>query len=490
MAAPAGFSDLINRKYDIMQTDASNRGALEQAQAGQINALTPSEVALKDAQAYTTRQQGSTLKPLADASIAHTLQGEIPLAQAQAGYYGAQGNLTGAEAGYYGAQTRHLDWDNEEQSLPNKYQLYNGLINKGFGLSGSTLQAPAPLSSGNTSLSVTDPVGLANARRQRQGQGYSFAAGTAYVPSRPFPSEDTRNEENRQANFALNPGQRASRDVANYNDYTSHYAAGTPSVPPKGANVRQPQPQPQPMAAPPPGVHPLAHLVAHAMQTLHAAGGATTVLPAPPPPAPGPGQTITSGSWNPADLGGNTPNPNGQNQSLRRSLGMVRAAGGATQIDPIAGQGGSWSGPTAGPTTPPAPPPVAYPLPPGTPAGPTFGKRVRAAGGATAIPAKGGAAKVPGKGPQNKDSVPATLAPGEAVLNAGAANHMGRGAIAMLNSLGAAHMAAQGAPPETPPTANGVPMRPPGRGMPPAKKPAPKAAGKPPQKVAAKAGAK
>jgi hypothetical protein len=409
MPAPAGFSDLINRKYDIMQQEASDRGALEQAQAQQLGALTPSEIALRGAQTYATTQQGRSVMPLADASIAHTLQGEIPLAQAQTGYYGAQSNLSGAEAGYYGAQSRHLDWDNEPVHPFVQHQLYTGLSNKGYGLGGSTLQNPGG-----------DPNGI-------NIQGTDVSRGTSMTTMSPV---DDNNASVTDSPEVLNAKrQRAAQGY--------HFAAGTPSVPPQGAHMKQPQAAP-PSPMPPPGVHPLAHVVAHAMQALHAAGGATTVVVQ--PPAPAPGQTVTNGSWNPADLSGNTPNPNGQNQSLRRGLGMVKAAGGATTIN-----------------------------------------------------AKGGTAKVPGKGPPNVDSVPATLAPQEAVLNAGAAQHMGRGAIAMLNSLGAQKMAAQGMPPATPPSPNGTmgPARTPGRGMPPPKKAAPKPGAKgPPQKVAAKAGAK
>ena len=51
-----------------------------------------------------------------------------------------------------------------------------------------------------------------------------------------------------------------------------------------------------------------------------------------------------------------------------------------------------------------------------------------------------GTAKVPGKGSSKVDSVPAKLAPDEAVLNAGAADHMGRPMIDALNALGAAKM--------------------------------------------------
>ncbi|MDR3427799.1 hypothetical protein [Silvimonas sp.] len=74
-----------------------------------------------------------------------------------------------------------------------------------------------------------------------------------------------------------------------------------------------------------------------------------------------------------------------------------------------------------------------------------------------------GTAKVPGKGKPNKDTVPAMLAPGEAVLNQGAADHVGRNLIDVLNAIGAHKMAQQGNPPPGPggapvPAAGGMPQ--------------------------------
>lgn len=51
-----------------------------------------------------------------------------------------------------------------------------------------------------------------------------------------------------------------------------------------------------------------------------------------------------------------------------------------------------------------------------------------------------GTARVPGTGSPTKDTVPAKLAPGEAVLNKPAADILGRGLIAALNAKGAARM--------------------------------------------------
>lgn len=53
---------------------------------------------------------------------------------------------------------------------------------------------------------------------------------------------------------------------------------------------------------------------------------------------------------------------------------------------------------------------------------------------------KRGIARVPGKGNGMKDTVKAKLAPGEAVLNKAAADHMGRGLIGALNKAGAQRM--------------------------------------------------
>lgn len=401
--APAGFSDLINRKYDILQQTADSEAGLRGAQAAGITGALPSENALRGAQAFSTTQQGKTLAPLADASIASTYAG-IPTQTAQAGLIGAQTGLVGAQAGEVGFNTTRPANDFE---LGSDYDQRLASRNFGLGFGGS--------------LTPTDP------NRKIKPVGQQF------------------------------------------------FSAGTANVQPKGKGT----PEPQPMAAPM-GMT-MQDVIAHAMGAVHAAGGATTVLPTPPLPAgPAPGQTITNGTWG-------SPTPN---QDLRKQMGMgVKAAGGATDVKPVPapGQtttGGSWNPADLGGNTP-------------NPNGQNqslrrgLGMGVKAAGGATAIPYKGGTAKVPGKGAPNVDSVPATLAPQEAVLNQGAADHLGRGTIAALNALGAAKMAAHGMPPATPPTAHGVMA--PARGAPKPKSAAPARGAPAPKakpKVAMKAGRK
>lgn len=90
---------------------------------------------------------------------------------------------------------------------------------------------------------------------------------------------------------------------------------------------------------------------------------------------------------------------------------------------------GSWEGPV-----------VSAPTPTSTLASQAGIKRV------PRIPLSKGTAKVPGKGSGNVDTVPAELAPGEAVLNKHAAEHMGRGLIGVLNALGNAKAEAKKAP--------------------------------------------
>lgn len=57
---------------------------------------------------------------------------------------------------------------------------------------------------------------------------------------------------------------------------------------------------------------------------------------------------------------------------------------------------------------------------------------------------KSGKTKVPGKGDGKTDTVPSMLAPGEAVLNKAAAEHLGRDTIGLLNAIGEVKMGMDG----------------------------------------------
>lgn len=360
-----GDAELLQRKYDQQQQTIDSETALRTAQATGITGALDSENAVRRAQAYSTTQQGSTLQPLAEASIAATQQGQIPLEQAQ--------------AGLVGAQQREVDFGQEEAHPLSRLNYLNQVSQSpGFGLGAGVVR------------------------------GLPEDAGTGAGPASSNSSYDPNDPNNKIRPIGAAGG-------------------ATDVQAPKGKTVKAPpEPQvgnsPQPVMAPMtlPAFDPHA-ILAHAT-TLHAAGGATTVMPPQPAPAPPPkpGDTQTSGNWG----------TGGQNQNLRAQMGMgIKAAGGATDVE-----GASFAG---------------------------------------------GTSKVPGAGPQNVDKVPATLAPGEAVLNAGAAHHMGRGAISVLNAIGAHTMAAAGMPPQTPPTAHGMPA--PARGAPaPAKGKGPPARGAPP----------
>lgn len=90
----------------------------------------------------------------------------------------------------------------------------------------------------------------------------------------------------------------------------------------------------------------------------------------------------------------------------------------------------------ARPVTPPAPPPPPKPM-----QGPqTLSQTAAGTSRVPAVKAQAGMTRVPGQGPSNVDSVPAMLAPEEAVLNAPAADMVGRGLIEALNQIGAMKM--------------------------------------------------
>jgi hypothetical protein len=470
------FADALNRKYAVQETNANSERDLREAQATGIAASQSSENAARLAQANLANQNAATTKPLADASIAGT--------NSLIGLQGRQGALYGAQGQLFGAQARGVNegFNPAHPFLLANYHTQTNPVNAG-GI--PTPRAP------DSSDDATQDADQDRTSIDVYGAGAQlFSAGTANVQPRGTP-------------MAQQP------------------------LPPPGVSPNTPQvadlsgsfPQPGDVAS---AMHSIVH---HAMSALalHAAGGMTSV-PTPQAPqvptgqAPAPGQTVTNGQWGP-----------GQNQTLRERMGYgVKAAGGATNVQnpmsfpekmmeidqnyahAVQGTDNSYNSmhnPNPG---------AMYgggAMPPyGNAAAqanmvakePVWGDLASRITGVGLIPARGrsagvepgnmsgmgsdgypaanptpksgvrpkgyseGTAKVPGKGNPGVDKVPAILAPGEAVLNQGAANHMGRGAIAALNALGAHAMAAQGTPPSMPPTAHGTPgpMAPPTGGPP------------------------
>ncbi len=441
MAAPPGFADLLGRKYDILQNTATSEAGLRAAQAQGITGSLDSENALRNAQAFSTTEQGKTFGPLSQASIAHTYQGEIPLEQSQAGLYNTEGQVQ---------QFNTL----RPASIAERTNYFGSQGQGAFGL----LSPGGGGGAAYTGMGDTPGYGAGNYSPGSNKLQLIGSAGGATDVQKPGMSQPTMGAPAPQPHVA--PTAQGGMDI---HSIIAHalgvlHAAG-------GATIIAPQPQPAPAPPPGPGQTQTSGDWGTGGQNqnlrkqmgygggVKAAGGATTVQPQPTPTVPAPGQTVTNGTW-----GAPTPN-----QDLRKQMGYggVKAAGGATDIDQSMAAG----------------PPMPYP---------------QYDSGAESF-AKG-TSKVPGKGPSNKDSVPAVLAPGEAVLNSGAAQHMGRGAIAALNALGAHAMAQAGAAPETPPTANGVPMAAPPRGMPAPKGPPgrgmPPKGALPPAKAAAKPAAK
>ena len=93
---PAGFEDFLTQKYNIQKQEATNRGNLENAQAGAITGALGTENALRAAQANETNTRTSTLQPLAQSSIASTQAG-IGETQARTGLYNTQSHVAGLD---------------------------------------------------------------------------------------------------------------------------------------------------------------------------------------------------------------------------------------------------------------------------------------------------------------------------------------------------------------------------------------------------------
>ena len=89
---PAGFEDFLTQKYNIQRQEATNRGNLENAQAGAITGALGTENALRTAQANETNTRASTLQPLAQSTIASTQAG-IGETQARTGLYGTEARV-------------------------------------------------------------------------------------------------------------------------------------------------------------------------------------------------------------------------------------------------------------------------------------------------------------------------------------------------------------------------------------------------------------
>lgn len=194
---PADIMQAVDRKYDILQQNASSEAGLRNAQADALTQSTPFENALKAAQARNTDATTRTIGPLAQASIASTTAG-IGETGARSRLYGSQAGLIGAQtqdiqsgqvplgdvgADYYTKQTKA----NGRVFAPETHPLLNGT-----GL-------PATPSSGVTMTPVGAPAS-ASGQIELQGgdtqQGHydengnwvmKFARGTSKVPGRGMP---------------------------------------------------------------------------------------------------------------------------------------------------------------------------------------------------------------------------------------------------------------------------------------------------------------
>lgn len=393
----AGIDGWLARKYQIQQEQADAASRLQGAQAANITASTPSEIALRRAQAFQTNQQGLTTGPLAEASIAATHAG-VGETQARTGFYGAQTrqvNDTLAPIGDLGASALY-------RGMQQTYAPDGGFSSIG---SGPISGVPA---GGLSSLPSPTPDITAN---RPSNYGVTEIGGTSSMD---------RNDERHYARGTSNVTQ---------NRGVPAYAFGT-------RNVATPPLRPAPTPVPETG---------------------TTGTPA----GPGPGQTVTSGDWG----------SGGQNQNLRKLLGYAAGtdyvkgmdwgsqlpafnydraiegsyAKGTSKVAHHGGHRGGGGGPPMPVPGMMAPAMASSNAPAPVQAGPAMpGPQIAPPGGqpglAAMLQAASGANRVPGQGNGRTDTVPAMLAPGEAVLNRGAAENVGRDKIAKANAVGARKM--------------------------------------------------
>lgn len=310
-----GMDGWLARKYNIQEESADANAALARAQAGATESRSPFENALLNAQANQTQQQASTLRPLANASIAATTAG-IGETHARSGLYGAETASTYdglAPIGTLGAQG-----------------LYRGMQNFSGGDGGPNAGSSSPAASSAPQRSITDPTptitagGVGSLERSSFGDGsdptnpYStrfrrYASGTARVPipagpgpgqtitggtwEPPPPPAPTPNQDLRAKMFGQLP-RAFAKGTAKVSHGGGGHGKGKGSKPASPAlmpppNMMMPPGPPggmpapaQPMAAmpgggpvaPPPGLPPgLAGM-------LQAAMGAAQVPGMPPPP--------------------------------------------------------------------------------------------------------------------------------------------------------------------------------------------------------------
>lgn len=391
MAAPVGFGNLINRKYDIQERQGDAAAELARANAANITAATPFENALRSAQARETNQRAGTLTPLSEASIRQSDAGARE-AGARAGYYGAQSGLAGSQSGLVDAQA---------QAQLSRLSPTPDIAN--VGLFRTTQQTYAP--DGGSQAQVPDNT-LQSTYRARQQPGFTATAGAPIsgVPAGGLTSHATSGvQDSNLIGGALARGPSSSPvngqggiQIKDPNDFTA-FNRGTSMV---------------------------------------------------EKPVPAPGQTQTSGTWgsppNIRQITGitgvprPTPTPppapayaKGTSKVPHKGAGKHVAA--PPMMSPGGPMGAPQGMPSPGQTGPAMPGPMGGP-PPGLP------------GLAGMLQAAMGADQVPGQG--NKDTVPAMLTPGEAVVNQGGVSHIpgGRATIAHANAQGNADKAG-GRPP-------------------------------------------
>lgn len=385
--APAGFGEYMAEKYAQSGQRTAAEANLANAQATSLTARTPFENALTGAQAFSTRQQGSTFQPLADASIRQTNDALAPVGDVAARAIARQMNMGGTPGATAPGAPVSPNGGWTRTTTPGGSAMYTNNNVADPTASGDT-NATGDTTFGqtdfNTGMDMNDP------RSRLKVPG--FAEGTARVPApQPAPAP-VPGPNDTQTSGQWGPGQNQTlrdRVIRGYAGGTEYVGGDTDYREPAGGGIPWDRGLPkfnydQSVNGDYPGYAKGTAKVPGKGGKGHAGPPHSKGPMMPPPPSMGP--------------------PGGAPAPAQMMAAMPPGPGGP----PMPGPGG----------------------PAGAPSG--LAGMLQAAMGATKVPGS-----MPPKG-QNTDTVPAMLTPGEAVLNRHAAQSMGRDKIAQANARGSA----------------------------------------------------
>jgi hypothetical protein len=191
--APPGFSERIDRKYDILQQQADAQTGLENAQASVLPGDAAARQALQRAQAFQTNQTAQQVAPLAQAQLQQTQAG-IGETGARAGYYGALGRATLDPLSAPSALELH--------SFATQYGYPSGRLNVQPGANGGLTGTQG----GEAAGGLAPGAFSADNKLHLDGGEPGYSKGTAKVPGKPNGNKDTVKAKLAPGEAVLNKG--------------------------------------------------------------------------------------------------------------------------------------------------------------------------------------------------------------------------------------------------------------------------------------------